>query len=118
MNVFPEDGIAQDLIIFVDGISDESSTTTKHNPIVNTFLTVSIIQRQGLESNYIQNRVSEIQQLLSSSSQLSSQEYTSIGVRLYYLQTGTGANEINWPQVGYQPLNEYTTEILMVMCFP
>ena len=47
-NIFLEDGIVQDLIMFVDEIGYESSTTTAHNPIGNTDSTVSIPQRQEL----------------------------------------------------------------------
>ena len=59
--------------MFVDDIGDESSTTTAHNPIINTDSTISIPQRQELESNSIHNIVRDIQQFSSSSSQLSSQ---------------------------------------------
>ena len=94
------------------------STTTAHNPIGNIDLTVSITNHQELEYNYIHNRVREIQKLSSSSSKLSPQESTSIEERLYSLQIGTDINEINRPQVGSYPLNDYTTENLMEMCFP
>ena len=40
LNVFPEDGIVQDLIMYVDDIGDKSSTTNAHNNIGNTDLTV------------------------------------------------------------------------------
>ena len=78
--------------MFVDDIGDESSTTTAHNTIGKIDLTVSITHSQELESNYIQNRVREIQQLSSSSSHLSSQESTDIEELLNYLQTGTVVN--------------------------
>ena len=87
--------IVQDFIMFVDDIGDESPTTTAHNPIGNIDLTVSITNHQELEYNYIHNRLREIKQFSSSSSQLSSQEYTAIAERLHFLQNGTDVNEIN-----------------------
>ena len=117
LNALPVDGMVQDLVMYVDEFGD-SSTTTAHNPVGNTDSTVLIPQRQELESDSIQNRVREIQQLGSSSSQFTSQESDAIEQRLQSLQTGIDVNETNWPQVGSQPLNEFTTENLMVMCFP
>ena len=46
LNIFPEYGIVQDLIIFVEYIGDESTTTTAQNPIGNIDSTISIPQRQ------------------------------------------------------------------------
>ena len=65
LNVFSEYGIVKYLIMFVDDIGDESSTTNEHNTIGNTYSTVSIPQIQKPESTYIQKRVREIQQLSS-----------------------------------------------------
>ena len=45
-NVFPSYGIVKCLIMFVDDIGDELSTTTAHNTIGNIYSALSITQRQ------------------------------------------------------------------------
>ena len=69
LSALPEDRVVQHLVMYVHEFGD-FSTTTVHNPIGNTDSTVLVPQCQELESDSIQNKVREIQQLGSSSSQL------------------------------------------------
>ena len=78
---------------------------------------LSLPPRRELESDSIQNRVRKMQQMTQSGSQVFTQESDAIGERLSALEIDE-QDRIDWPRVGSQPLNEYTTENLMVMCFP
>jgi hypothetical protein len=118
LNALPENGIVHDVVLYVNEEADSSNGTT-NDPVGNQDSTVSIPLRQQLESEAIEHRVSDIQRLASIP--LSSQESTAIEARLHELEEteiNGNQNNINWPSVGSEPLNEFTTDNLMVMCFP
>jgi len=110
LDALPVNDVWNDIIHWTDSNS-EDSTAGANDSFGASDSTVTMPVAQQQQANAISERLQNF-----ANANLSTQESDAIESRLNAMLKSQ--HQLNWPQLGPQPMNEFTTERIMAMCFP
>jgi len=106
----PVNDVWNDVIHWTDSNSEDSTAGANDSfRAIDSTVAMAVAQQQ--QANAISVRLQEC-----ANANFSTQESDAIESRLNAMLESQ--HQLNWPQLGSQPMNEFTTERIMAMCFP